>query len=183
MSAPLRERTMAMRGAVGDRRVPDARGRAGGRDDARRSYEEFIFERRPARLGRRGRADARGIAAVFDAADEVRIVGDRHRPDALARRPARSGRRRPRQHAGRRGLLLAGRGLGRGRGRRSREFPAVYYGHEVVGVRFVFERGRDRRCVGVERRGVPAPHARHRRRAHGGSASSGSAATRASSAS
>ena len=74
-------------------------------------YEEFIFDAVLLDWDAEGER-MRAIADVFDAADEVRIVGDRHRSDALARRPHRRRRRRPRQHAGRRGLLLAGRGLG-----------------------------------------------------------------------
>ena len=64
-----------------------------------------------------------------------------------------------------------------------REFPAVYYGHEVVGVRFVFERGRIVDASASQRRGVPAARRSTPTTARGGSASSASAATRASSAS
>ena len=51
------------------------------------------------------------IKERFDQADEVRIVGARDRPALQHRRPRRPRRRRPREHAGRRGLLLAGRGF------------------------------------------------------------------------
>ena len=141
MTAPMRERTMSMAGAVGDRRVPGAlrpRRRPG---MTLAEFEEFIFDAVLLDWDAEGER-MRGIADVFDAADEVRIVGRRHRPDAVARRPARSGRRRPREHAGRRGLLLAGRGLRGGRRSSSASSRPSTTATRSTGARFVFERGR-----------------------------------------
>ncbi len=50
-------------------------------------------------------------AERFDLAEEIRIVGKRDRPDAEPGRPSGHGRRRRSEHAWRRVLLLAGRGL------------------------------------------------------------------------
>ena len=102
--------------------------------------EEFIFES----VLRDWDAEAErmaGIAAVFDEADEVRIVGP--------------GTDLTLSLAGRHGAVDDGHvNMPGGEVFYSpvedsaegvvefREFPAVYYGHEVVGVRFVFERGR-----------------------------------------
>ena len=78
----------------------------------------------------------------FDAADEVRIVGDgTDLRLSIAGRSMKVDAAR-RQHAGRRVLRLPGRGLGRGRRSRSREFPAVYAGREIDGIRLRFEGGR-----------------------------------------
>jgi aminopeptidase len=101
--------------------------------------EEFIFES----VLRDWDAEAErmaGIAAVFDEADEVRIVGP--------------GTDLTLSLAGRRGAVDDGHvNMPGGEVFYSpvedsadgvvefREFPAVYYGHEVVGVRFVFEQG------------------------------------------
>ena len=50
-------------------------------------FEEFVFG--AVLLDWDAEAERmRRIADVFDAADEVRIVGSRHRPDAVARRAA-----------------------------------------------------------------------------------------------
>ena len=59
------------------------------------------------------RAKMEGIAEHFDRAETVRIVGTRDGPHLQPRRPRGKGRRAGREHAGRRDLLLAGRGLGR----------------------------------------------------------------------
>ena len=142
------------------------------------------LRRRAARLGCRGARMQRIADASSTPPSEVRIVGERDRPDALARGPLGRDRRRPHQHAGRRGLLLAGRGLGRGRGDVLRVPGRATTATRSSGVRFVFERGRDRR--GERPRSgedVPARARSTPTTARAGSASSGSAATRASSAS
>ena len=143
-------------------------------------YTEFIFGAVLLDWDAEG-AKMQRIASVFDAADEVRIVGD--------------GTDLTLSLAGRSGAIDDGHiNMPGGEVFYSpvedsvegeitfSEFPAVYYGHEVAGARFVFEAGEIVEASarsGEEfllRRSTPT-------RAPAGSASSGSAATRASSAS
>ena len=86
-------------------------------------------------------ADRRDLRRRRGGADRRR--GDR--PDALARRPHGRDRRRAHQHAGRRGLLLADRGLGRGRDHVLRVSRRSTSGTRSTGVRLVFESGPGRR--------------------------------------
>ena len=114
---PAAHRARALRRPhVGRLPVPDAGAGAGGGHDARR-LRGLPLRRLPARLGRRARADER-YAERFDAADEVRIVGDGHRP------PPRSPAGPAMVDAGGATCPAAsssatGRGLGRGRRSRS----------------------------------------------------------------
>ena len=78
----------------------------------------------------------------FDAADEVRIVGDGDRPPALDRGTRDEGRRRRRQHPGRRVLRLPRRGLGGGRRSPSPSSPPCTRAREYTGIRLRFEGGR-----------------------------------------
>src|SRR3954469_21874680 len=103
-------------------------------------YEEFVYGAVLLDWDAESRRMAR-IAEIFDAADEVRIVGER--TDLTL------------SLAGRRGLVEDGHiNMPGGEVFYSPvedsaegevtfcEFPALYFGHEVSGVRLVFERGR-----------------------------------------
>ena len=139
MSAPMRERTMAMQApwVIAEYPVLSTAQEAG---MTLQQLEEFIFES----VLRDWDAEAErmaGIAAVFDEADEVRIVGPgtdltvslagRHGAvdDGHVNMPGGEVFYSPVEDSAE-GVV------------EFREFPAVYYGHEVVGVRFVFEQGR-----------------------------------------
>ena len=74
----------------------------------------LLLRRVPARLGRGVASRCTRCCARFDAADEVRIVGAETDLTPVAARAQGRGRRRPREHARRRVLLLAERGLRRG---------------------------------------------------------------------
>ena len=136
------------------------------------------LRRRAARLGRRGRADAARSPTVFDAADEVRIVGagtdltlslaGRHGAvdDGHVNMPGGEVFYSPRRGLGDEGVIEFG------------EFPAVYYGHEVDGVRLVFERRPRRRRVGAQRARTSCSRRSTPTTARAASASSASAATR-----
>ena len=123
---------------VGHVLVPDA-GAGAGRGHAAPEFADFLYgaclldwEAENAPLPRH--------AALFDAADEVRIVGDG--TDLRCRWPAgRGGRRRHGQHARRRVLRLPGRDLRRGHHRLHR-VPAIWRGREVRGIRLRFSGGR-----------------------------------------
>lgn len=138
-SAPMRERTMAMKApwVIAEYPVLSTAQEAG---MTLREFEEFIFgsvlldwDAERERMAK--------IAAVFDAADEVRIVG--------------AGTDLTLSLAGRSGAVDDGHvNMPGGEVFYSpvedsahgvvefSEFPAVYYGHEVDGVRLVFENGR-----------------------------------------
>ena len=157
--------------AVGDLRVPGRRRRP--RKPACRSRSSRSSSTAPCLLDWDAEAaKMRRIAEVFDEAEEVRIVAERHRPDALAGRTPRCDRRRPHQHAGRRGLLLAGRGLGRRRDDVLRSFRPSTAAHEVEGVRLRLRAraGSSRRARRAarsfsSRRSTPTTGARAARRA------------------
>ena len=139
MTAPMRERTMAMAApwVIAEYPVQAGAQEAG---MTLRAYEDFIFasvlldwDREAERL--------RGIAEVFDAADEVRIVG--------------AGTDLTLSVAGREGAVDDGHvNMPGGEVFYSpvedsangviefSEFPAVYFGNEVEGVRLVFDGGR-----------------------------------------
>jgi len=138
-SAPLRERTMAMSvpWVIAEYAVP-APAEAAGLMLA--EYEEFIFDA----VLRDWDAEAarmRVIATIFDEAEEVRIVGSG--TDLTLSLAGRSGAiddghvnmpggevfYSPVEDSAN-GVIEFG------------EFPAVYYGHEVEGVRLVFRDGR-----------------------------------------
>src|SRR5581483_9256394 len=146
--------------ALGRPRLPDAGPRAGRRHDAARVRGLLLGgdaprlggaggtdarDRRPVRRGRRGAHRRRG-----------------NRPPLQPRRPPRARGRARRQHAGRGGLLLAGRGL---RGRRDRVFGVSGLLSEPRGRgRAAPVRGReDRRGERRLGRGVPARPPRRRR--------------------
>ncbi len=125
-------------GAVGHLRVPDERRSAGVRADAA-EYEEFVYGAVLRDWDVEGRRMA-GIASLFDGAEEVRIVGERTDLKLSL--------------AGRNGMIEDGHiNMPGGEVFYSPiedsaegevtfcEFPAMYYGHEVSGVRLVFEAG------------------------------------------
>ena len=81
------------------------------------------------------------IAEIFDAADEVRIVGDR--TDLTLSLAGRSGAVEDGHINMPGGEVFYSPVEDSVEGEVTfSEFPAVYYGNEVSGVRFVFERGR-----------------------------------------
>ena len=138
-SAPMRERTMAMSvpWVIAEYAVP-APAEAAGMTLA--EYEQFIFDA-VLRDWDREEVRMRAIATVFDEAEEVRIVG--------------AGTDLTLSLAGRTGAVDDGHvNMPGGEVFYSpvedsaegviefSEFPAVYYGHEVDGARFVFEGGR-----------------------------------------
>jgi len=138
MSAPMRERTMSLAApwVVAEYPVSSAAQDAGMTIDA---YEEFIFDAVLRDWDEEGRR-MRKIADVFDAADDVRIVGP--------------GTDLTLSLAGRTGAVDDGRvNMPGGEVFYSPvedsahgviefcEFPAVYFGQEVDGARFVFEGG------------------------------------------
>ena len=101
------------RHSLGRLPVPDRGARAGGRPQ-HRGVRRASLRRGAARLGCRGRADARDLRAFrrrLGGADR----GRGHRSASLARGALDEGRRARREPAGRRVLRLPGRGLGRGR--------------------------------------------------------------------
>jgi aminopeptidase len=138
-SAPMRERTMAMSAPWVIAEYPVL----SGAQDAGMTlpeYEQFIFDSVLLDWNAEG-ARMRKIADVFDAAGEVRIVGP--------------GTELTLSLAGRTGAVDDGHvNMPGGEVFYSpvedsaegviefSEFPAVYYGHEVDGARFVFEGGR-----------------------------------------
>jgi aminopeptidase len=139
MLAPMRERTMAMAApwVVAEYPVHAAAQDAG---MTLAEYEEFIFDAVLLDWDAEGER-MRKIADVFDAADEVRIVGP--------------GTDLTLSLAGRAGAVDDGHvNMPGGEVFYSpvedsaqgviefSEFPAVYFGHEVDGVRFVFDGGR-----------------------------------------
>ena len=115
MMAPMRERTMALEApwVVAEYPVDSAAQDAG---MTLGEYEEFIFDAVLRDWDAEGER-MRKIADVFDAADEVRIVGPG--TDLTLSLAGRTGAVDDGhvEHAGRRGLLLAGRGLGARRDR------------------------------------------------------------------
>ena len=138
MAAPMRERTMAMAApwVVAEYPVQSAAQDAG---MTLAEYEEFIFDAVLLDWDAEGER-MRKIADVFDAADDVRIVGP--------------GTDLTLSLAGRTGAVDDGHvNMPGGEVFYSpvedsaqgviefSEFPAVYFGHEVDGARFVFERG------------------------------------------
>ena len=138
MAAPMRERTMAMAApwVVAEYPVQSAAQDAG---MTLAEYEEFIFDAVLLDWDAEGER-MRKIAAVFDAADDVRIVGP--------------GSDLTLSLAGRTGAVDDGHvNMPGGEVFYSpvedsaqgviefSEFPAVYFGHEVDGARFVFEGG------------------------------------------
>jgi aminopeptidase len=138
-STPMRERTRAMAAAWVFAEYPVG----SGAQDAGKSlpeYDQFIFDAVLLDWNAEGER-MRKIADVFDAAEEVRIVGP--------------GTDLTLSLAGREGAVDDGHvNMPGGEVFYSpvedsaegviefSEFPAVYYGHEVDGTRFVFERGR-----------------------------------------
>ncbi len=139
MSAPMRERTMSMQApwVIAEYPVLSTAQEAG---MTLRQLEEFIFES----VLRDWDAEAermKRIAAVFDEADEVRIVGPG--TDLSLSLAGRSGAvddghvNMPGGEVFYSPVEDSAEGVVE-----FREFPAVYYGHEVGGVRFVFEQGR-----------------------------------------
>ena len=150
------------REALGRLLLPDGCRRPGrGRPSAR--LRGLPVRRRAGRLGsaacRRWRRIAEQLRPRRDGADRRRG----NRPHLQPGGADRKGGRARREHAGRRGLLLAGRGLGR---RRRSPTPSTRPATSATRSRGRAPplRGRPgRRGVGHERRGVPARHARHRR--------------------
>ena len=121
------------------------------------------LRRRAPRLGCRRPSGCARIADVFDAADEVRIVGGRDRPDALARRP-----RTARSTTGTSTCRAARSSTRRSRTRPRAwstfsEFPAVYFGHEVGASGSSSRAARSSRHGARSGEDVPARDARHRR--------------------
>ena len=126
------------------------------------AFEDFLYgsvlldwEAEHARLSR--------YAALFDAADEVRIVGD-----GTDLRLSLAGRRIEvdaghRQHARRRVLRLPGRGLGRGHDRVHRVPAAAGAAASCAASGCASPRGRVVDASADARGGVPARDARHRR--------------------
>ena len=92
------------------------------------------------RAGRLGRARARRWSGSRSASTPERGADRRrrHRPHLQPRGPRRPRGRDRREHAGRRGLLQPGRGLGEGMVAFS-EYPACYGGRDVESVRLRFE--------------------------------------------
>ena len=139
MAAPMRERTMALEvpWVIAEWLSPALAAEVGMTAD---EYEQFVFESVLHDWDAEGER-MRGIAAVFDAADEVRIEGP--------------GTDLTLSLAGRAGTVDDGHvNMPGGEVFYSpvedsangvvefREFPAVYFGTELEGVRLVFERGR-----------------------------------------
>ena len=150
----------ARREAVGRLLLPDG----GAAQDAGMTLPAvrgLPLRRRADRLGGARRDGWRGSPSGSTGRDRAdRRRG--HRPDLQPRGPRGQGRRARREHAGRRDLLLARRGLGR---RCHQLFGVPRLLHRPRGQRRPLPlRGRaDRRRIRDERRGVPDRHARHRR--------------------
>ena len=139
MSTPLRERTMAMEvpWVIAEYPVESLAAEAGMTLD---EYEQFIFDAVLLDWDAEG-ARMRKIADCFDAADEVRIVGagtdltlslsgrTGSVDDGHVNMPGGEVFYSPVEDSANGVIAFS-------------EFPAVYYGTEVVGARFVFEGGR-----------------------------------------
>ena len=98
------------------------------------------LRRVPARLGRRGRADAPLRRPVRRGGrDPHRRRG--HRPHDLARRPPRRGRRRAQEHAGGEFFFAPVESSANGVITFS-EYPAVHNGQELEGIRLEFDGGK-----------------------------------------
>ena len=158
---PHQRARSSTRPQVGRLPVSDARAGAGRRSDAARRSPTSSTA--PAcSTGTRRRERMSRYAERFEAADEVRIVGERHRRAPVDRRAAGKVDAGGANMPGGEFFYLAGRGLGRGRDRlrrvpgglrrpRGRRHPAPLRGRE------------GRRCLGRDERGVPARAARPRR--------------------
>ena len=165
--------------ALGRLPLPDRGARPGGGDDARR-LRRLRLRRLASSTGTRERERMSRYTERFDAAETVRIVGPGTDLTLSISGPLRPRRRCPLQHAGRRVLLLAARGLGGGRGRVLR-VPRRLPGRDLRG-RPPALRGRQRRRrLGRPRTRSSCSARSTPTRARAGSASSASAATPASS--
>jgi aminopeptidase len=139
MTAPMRARTMslAVPWVIAVYPVTSVAQEAG---MTLREYEEFIFDAVLIDWDAEGKR-MRKIADVFDAAEEVRIVGDG--TDLTLSLAGRSGSvdeghvNMPGGEVFYSPVEDSARGV-----IEFSEFPAVYFGHEVDGARFVFENGR-----------------------------------------
>jgi aminopeptidase len=139
MAAPLRERTMSMAipWVIAEWPVESLADEAG---MTLAEYEQFIFDAVLLDWDAEG-ARMRKIADVFDAADEVRVVG--HGTDLTLSLAGRSGSvddghvNMPGGEVFYSPVETSANGVVE-----FSEFPAVYYGTEVEGARLVFEDGR-----------------------------------------
>ena len=145
-------------------------------------YEEFVFGAVLLDWDAEARRMQRDRRRRFDAASEVRIVGER--TDLTLSLAGRSGAVDDGHINMPGGEVFYSPVEDSAEGEVTFcEFPALYFGHEVSGARLVFERGRIVEASAAYGRGVPARARSTPTRARGGSASSGSAATRGSAAS
>ena len=117
--------------------VPDERARPGG-GHALTQFEDFFYGACLRDWDEESKA-MNGLLARFDAADEVRIVGA-ETDLTLSLRAARARRRRPREHAGRRVLLLAVEDSAEGT--IFFDVPTELDVAPVQGIRLTFRRGR-----------------------------------------
>ena len=150
------------RRSLGGRRVPDRGGGRRGGDDAGR-VRGLRLRRLPAATGTPKRSACGEIDERFDRAGEVRIVGEE--TDLTLGIEGREGvvSARPPQHARRaRSSTAPSRTRPRRDHLRASSRP-IYLGHDVVGARLVFRKGRRRRGDGRRGRRVPAADPRHRR--------------------